>query len=205
MLNLATGSGTTAHALAVRGDDLYETPPQAVHALLSVENVPSVVWEPACGPGSIVSELRARGREVFASDLVDYGCPHSDHRRDFLMEMRAPEGTQAIVTNPPFKLAEEFVAHAKSVAPETYMLLRLAFLEGLRWQRGLAENLAQVWVFAPRLPFMHRHGYDGPKHSNSGMPFAWFVWRQGYSAPPSVGWLNWRDFNSTGEVTPCSR
>jgi hypothetical protein len=192
VVSLATGSGTTAHPLAIRGDDLYETPPVAVHELLAVEKLPKVIWEPACGPGSIVRELEAAGHTVISSDLVDYGWGH-DTRRDFLMELAAPHGVEAIVTNPPFKLAEEFAEHAKDKAPVVCLLLRLAFLEGLRWKRGLGLGLANVWVFAPRLPFMHRAGYAGPKHSNSGMPFAWFVWRDGHTAPPAVGWLNWKD------------
>jgi hypothetical protein len=117
----------------------------------------------------------------------------SDARRDFLMERNAPEGVQCIVTNPPFKLAEEFAAHACDLVPEVHMLLRLAFLEGLRWQeRGLSKGLTDVRVFAPRLPFMHRHGWDGPKNSNSGMPFAWFSWRRGYQDQPRISWINWR-------------
>jgi hypothetical protein len=192
-VTLNTGSGTVAAPLAIRGDDLYETPPCAVRSLLAVEPIPLTVWEPACGPGSIVRELRATGRAVIASDLVEYGCEDSASRIDFLMEREAPAGVPAIVTNPPFKLAEEFAAKACELAPEVYMLLRLAFLEGLRWnERGLANGLARVWVFAPRLPFMHRDGYDGPRNSNSGMPFAWFVWRRDHVGSPTIGWLNWR-------------
>jgi hypothetical protein len=63
------------HPLAERGDDLYETPPVAVEALLRVEKIPHRVWEPACGPGNIVKVLRTAGHEVLASDLVDYGDP----------------------------------------------------------------------------------------------------------------------------------
>jgi len=45
-------SGLKARAaLSERGDDLYETPAVAVTALLERETLPSVVWEPACGPG----------------------------------------------------------------------------------------------------------------------------------------------------------
>lgn len=191
--NLQTGSGTYAAPVAIRGNDLYETPPCAVRALLAVEPIPLTVWEPACGPGAIVRELRSSGRAVIASDLVDYGCTDSRGRIDFLMERSAPEGVPAIVTNPPFKNAEAFAGKAKELVPEVYMLMRLAFLEGRRWnERGLATDLARVWVFAPRLPFMHRDGYDGPKNSNSGMPFAWFVWRRGHIGAPEIGWLNWR-------------
>lgn len=194
-LDLATGSARAP--LSERGADFYATPPCAVRALLAVEPIPLTCWEPACGDGAIVSILRDSGRAVIATDLNDWGCPDSKSGIDFLMEREAPAGVPAIVTNPPFKLAEEFVEHAIKLAPEVYMLMRLAFLEGLRWrQKGFQDHLSRVWVFAPRLPFMHRHGYDGPKNSNSGMPFAWFVFHRDaarYSAA-QVRWLNPREY-----------
>ena len=189
-------TGNRVHAISERKDDLYETPAVAVQSLLQVEPIPLTVWEPCCGPGSIVRELRATGRAVIATDLVDYGCEDSVARRDFLMEREAPSGIAAIVTNPPFKLAEECVAHAVDLVPEVYMLLRVAFLEGLRWERGLGKHLARVHVFAPRLPMMHRHGWDGPVNSNSGMAFAWFVFMRDHrrvsQRGAEVSWINWK-------------
>src|SRR5450759_508794 len=100
-------------ALAERKNDLYESPPEAVRALLKAEDLPAVIWEPACGPGSIVRVLRASGRQVYATDRVDYETRDQDcHGWDFLSERQVPLGTQAIVTNPPFKNASEFVTHA---------------------------------------------------------------------------------------------
>ena len=64
-------------ALSERGDDLYETPPVAITALLGRETLPPVVWAPACGPGAIVGVLRAAGHTVIATDLNDLGCPDS--------------------------------------------------------------------------------------------------------------------------------
>ena len=116
------------HSQDVRGNDLYETSPAAVTALLRVEPLPRRIWEPAAGRGAIVNVLRAAGHEVLASDLVDYGDPTHFARRDFLME-HEPDGCQAVVTNPPYKLAEAFVAHALDLCPRVVMLLRLAFLE----------------------------------------------------------------------------
>jgi hypothetical protein len=203
-LNLATGSARAA--LSERGDDLYETPDCAVRALVAVEPVPLTVWEPACGPGAIVRILRDTGRAVVATDLVDWGCPESQSGIDFLMERQAPAGVPAIVTNPPFKLADEFAAHAVTLAPEVYMLMRGAFLEGMRWYRadeskrglGLRDHLVRVWMFAPRLPFMHRHGWAGKKNSNSGMPFAWFVFHRGAARfnAAQVRWINPRDYEA---------
>ena len=100
---------------SVRGDDLYETPAVAVEALLRVEQLPHWLWEPAAGRGAIVNVLRAAGFRVLASDLVDYGEPTHFARRDFLME-RLPDKVEAIVTNPPYKLAEQlFRSRARSL------------------------------------------------------------------------------------------
>lgn len=207
LLNMNTGN--RVHAIKDRGNDLYETPPVAVRALLNVECVPLTVWEPCCGPGLIVKELRASGRSVVAHDLVDYGCPDSKSARDFLMEREAPAGVPAIVTNPPFKLATQFVAHAIDLVPEVYMLLRVAFLEGLRWERlGLSQHLARVHVFAPRLPMMHRDGWQGPRRANSGMAFAWFSFQRNWARDggrPTVNWINWRQIEAASVMrcSPC--
>jgi hypothetical protein len=164
------------HPLKERGMDLYETPDVAVHALLRVEQLPSSIWEPACGPGRIVNVLRSAGHRVYATDLVDYGCPDSESRIDFLMEQSPGFHVGAIVTNPPFKLAGEFVAHALTLCPRVIMLMRLAFMESERRTPILdSGHLARVHVFRKRLPMMHRAGWEGRK-ANSGMAFAWFVW-----------------------------
>ena len=86
MADLATGNKRAPHS--ERGDDLYETPPEAVYALLKVETPPLFIWEPACGPGAIVRVLRHTGYEVFASDLVDYASPYQDmHGINFLTQV----------------------------------------------------------------------------------------------------------------------
>lgn len=193
MTGLATATSNKRHALSERGDDLYETPPVAVRALLRVEKLPRYIWEPACGPGAIVKELRAVGHHVFASDLCCYDPDHQDAGNwDFLLEQRCPPGFgQAIVTNPPFKLAHEFVAHALTLCPKVIMLLRLAFLESEK-RRDILDTgeLARVHVFRKRLPMMHRDGWEGPKAS-SGMAFAWFVWDTNYKGPTELNRISW--------------
>lgn len=182
----------TKAALADRKDDLYELPPEAVRALLSAEHLPQQIWEPACGPGSIVRVLRATGRDVLATDLVDYGWRGQNcHGWDFLSERALPAHIDAIVTNPPFKLANEFVAHAIHLCPKVYMLLRLAFLESTRRSPILdGGHLARVYVFRNRLPMMHRDGWEGPKVSNP-TAFAWFVWDRSHQGPTALHRISW--------------
>lgn len=181
------------HKLSDRGDDLYETPDVAVHALLRVEELPELIWEPACGPGRIARVLRDAGHLVLATDLVDYGCPDSAARRDFLTYTDSSPNIGAIVTNPPYKLAEQFVAKAIELCPLVIMLLRLAFLESER-RRSILDNgtLARVHVFRKRLPMMHRDGWEGRK-ANSGMAFAWFVWDRNHSGPTMLNRISWEN------------
>ena len=190
-------TGNLRAPLKERREDLYQTPSVAVQALLRVEDLPHRLWEPAAGRGAIVNVLRAAGHEVLASDLVDYGDPTHFARRDFLMERKIPDGCEAIVSNPPYKLAGEFVEHALDLCPRVVMLLRLAFLESER-RREILENrgLARIHVFRNRLPTMHRDGWQGPK-AGSAMCFAWFCWDRAHIGATSIDRISW-----TGEVAP---
>jgi hypothetical protein len=175
-----------------RGGDVYMTPPVAVEALLKNHPIPHRLWEPCCGSGNIVNVLRAAGHEVLASDLNDYGDPTHFYGRDFLMEHKAPDGCEAIITNPPFMLAHEFVQHALTLVPKVYMLLRLAFIESERRCDILDDGRLQcVYVFRKRLPMMHRKDWVGRK-ANSGMAFAWFCWnRNPWGRPTVIERISW--------------
>jgi len=191
MLHHSAQSGR--HPLSERGADFYSTPPEAVHALLRVETLPKNIWEPCAGDGAIAGVLRAHGHDVYASDLHDWNAMHVRSGVDFLKEMTAPIGFTTIVTNPPFALAEEFVAHALKLVPRAVMLLRLAFLEPERrsplLDRGL---LARVHVFRNRLPMIHRHGWAGPRASSSAIPFCWFVFDRSHHGPTILDRISWR-------------
>jgi hypothetical protein len=177
---------TGCHRLAERANDLYETPAVAVEALLRTEHLPHRIWEPACGPGAIVRVLRDAGHDVLATDLIDYGLDDSEAGIDFLMEWRLPDGIEAIVTNPPFKTADQFVRHALVLCPRVYMLLRLAFLESERRTAILESGfLRLVYVFRKRLPMMHRSGWEGPRAS-SALAFAWFCWDRTNPGPTEL-------------------
>jgi hypothetical protein len=182
-------SGT--HSFVERGPDFYPTPPEAVRALLRVETLPHRVWDPACGGGGITETLRAAGHRVYATDLNDWGCPDSETGVDFLATCRAP--APSIVCNPPYRLAEQFVAHACELCPHVVMLLRLAFLESQRRSPLLDHGLlARVHLFKDRLPFMHRHNWEGPRAS-SAIAFAWFVFSNNHHGPTTIDRISWRE------------
>jgi hypothetical protein len=180
--------------LSERGHDLYETPPEATIALMRVEKLPHRIWEPACGRGAIVSVLRGAGHDVVASDIENYGIPITAPGywcRDFLLEHTAPVGTEAIITNPPYRSAAAFVRHALTLCPRVVMLLRLAFLESMS-RTDILEGgkLARVYIFRNRLPMMHRDGWAGPRAS-SAIPFGWFCWDASHNGKPELDRISW--------------
>ncbi len=185
------------HSLADRQWDCYQTPAVAVRALLAHETFPKVVWEPACGPGAIARVLMAAGHTVYASDLIDYGFGTAG--LNFLTARAAPPGCECIITNPPFKDAEAFVAKALELVPRVAMLLRLGFLEAQRssgilddWKMGFKR----IHVFKNRLPTMHRHGWKGPK-AGSSLAFAWFCWDRRHYAPATINRISWAPEDGT--------
>jgi hypothetical protein len=182
--------GAERDPLSERGDDLYSTPYGATRALMKAERLPRHIWEPAAGHGAIVKVLREAGHAVLASDLVDYGEPTHFHGRDFLMEYTAPIGCECIVTNPPYKLADQFARHAIELCPKVCMLLRLLFLEGTSRADILDRGLARVHLFSNRLPRMHRESWDGPQASST-VAFAWFVWERHHTGPTELHRITW--------------
>lgn len=178
--------GAARHSFADRGNDLYETPACATRALIRTGELPPDggsgmdLWEPCAGRGAISRELRAAGHGVLATDLVTYDGADEGilTGRDFLMEQHRPR-VEAIVTNPPYKLADQFIRHGLSLGLPVIVLLRLMAIEGASRSDLIDKHLRRVWAGIERLPFMHRDGWEGPKNSNSGAPFAWFVFEPG--------------------------
>lgn len=168
-------------------DDFYATPPRCTEALLSVETFPHRVWEPACGDGAISRVFVDAGHEVVSTDLVDRGFGVA--RRDFLFEttLAAP----AVVTNPPFKLADEFTLHALHLGAEKVAIFqRTAWLEGRARHAALwlPHPPARIWQFCGRQTLWR--GDDVDKKDKGGtIAFAWFVWDRAHQGPPSLGWL----------------
>jgi len=169
-------------------DDFYPTPPEMTRALLSVEKFVGPIWEPACGDGAMSRELEAAGYAVTSTDLIDRG--YGQGGRDFLVEREPAEN---IITNPPFKLVEEFIKHAVQCANRKVAILgRLGLLEGQARRKLWDEHpMARVWVFSRRVACVKPGDAEyGSKGGKGGMiAYAWYVWDQGHNGKPEIGWL----------------
>lgn len=181
-VNHAANAGQ--HSYADRGYDAYMTPACATRALLSAEQPPHWCWDPCAGRGAIAKVLRDAGHAAICSDIVERDFP-LHFVRDFLAEAEAP-AAQCVITNPPYRLAQQFVEHALDLVPVVMMLLPLRFLASER-RTGILEGgkLHRVHIFRNRLPMMHRDGWTGPRASSS-IDFAWFVWRHDHAGPITV-------------------
>lgn len=173
-------------------EDYYATHPDMVRDLLNAgAPLRQRVWEPACGAGHIVNVLRERGHDVYATDIVDRGCPDFQ-QWDFLWEFEScPAGDVDIITNPPYTAGLEFVERALAyVQPgaNVWMLLRLQFLEG-KARRRLYDVAppADVWVFSERRTCA-KNG-DFSKADGGAVAYAWFHWVKGYNKRTTIKWL----------------
>jgi hypothetical protein len=169
-------------------DDFYPTPPELTLPLLAVEDFAGGVWEPACGDGAISRELENAGIVTVSTDLVDRG--YGESRRDFLFERAMPAGCQHIITNPPFKLGEQFWDRACSLAPgKVAFLCRLTWLESMkRMELFRRWPLARVWICPWRPKF--QRGRMATNEDNSGMlAHAWYVRDPAHQGPTQLHWL----------------
>jgi hypothetical protein len=171
---------------------------------MDAEQLPRCIWEPAAGRGAIVQVLRDAGHTIITSDLVDYGF-QLDFVGDFLAQTTAPSGCECILTNPPFKIVDRFIAHALDLCPRVIVLARLALLESVRRTEILEQRgLARLHVFRERLPMMHRDGWTGPRASSS-MPFGWFVWQRGHAGSTVVDRISTNPITKISSSRGCDR
>ena len=94
-----------------------------------------------------------------------------------------------IVTNPPYKYAQEFIEHALELIEDgnkVCMFLKVQFLEGKR-RRALFEKHPPrtVWVSSSRI----RCGKNGT-FKTSMVAYGWFIWTKGHKGETTIRWFN---------------
>jgi hypothetical protein len=159
--------------------DLYETPEWVTRAL--VPHIPDRVrsiWEPACGSGKMVGALAGTGT-IWGSDI--------DTGEDFLAHPNADE-FEAIITNPPYALATEFIEHATRLMSRPLgmvaMLLRTDFDHAKSRQRLFALHPA----FAKKVVLTKRIKWFEDSKGQPSFNHAWFIWDWKHEGPPTLAY-----------------
>jgi hypothetical protein len=159
---------------ARKANDLYETPEWVTEALLPHLPKGLHIWEPACGSGQMVRVL-ARQHSVEATDIVT--------GTDFLKSANS-YGCTAVITNPPYNLATEFIEHALTQADFVAMLLRADF-DSAKSRKHLFGDCKQ---FARKLVLTKRIRWFEDSKGSPSFNHAWFIWDRQHQGPPTLAY-----------------
>ena len=114
--SIYTTIGASNHSKTEReANDYYATDPKALELLLEEESFNNKVWECACGGGHLSKVLLEKGYDVLSSDIFDRGCPNTKII-NFLEILESDFNDRDIITNPPYKYAQEFVEQALKIS-----------------------------------------------------------------------------------------
>lgn len=156
--------------------DAYMTRPPGTLALLEHVRLPKRILEPCCGDGRIVGVLRAAGHEVEAFDIADHGFPCE--KLDFLTSAYYG-AADAIVTNPPYSCADQFIRHALAQM-ERRMGMVAMLLQHLHDTAAGRMDLFQHPAFALKLTLTFRLDWvdpqPGQKRRSPRFNHSWYVW-----------------------------
>jgi len=167
--------------------DYYATAPEAAEWLLKIENLQNNIWECACGEGHLSRVFEERGYNVRSTDLIDRNFGQGGV--DFLQQNDIWRGD--IVTNPPYREAEQFIKHGLDIVPDgskVCMFLKIQFLEGKARKKLFAEHPPKrVWVSSSRIKCGNNGNFS---NSSSMMALAWYIWEKGYVGDTVLKWFN---------------
>lgn len=158
--------------------DDFPTPPWSTRALcewlIAAGITPfNLARDPAANRGHMVKPLAEYFTHVDASDIHDYGAGFPVE--DYLFGP-PPDSVDWTITNPPFRLAEQFIERALATSTEgVAMIVRSAFLEGVgRHERLFRQSPpSDILQFSERV-VMHK-GKLSAKGS-SATAYCWLVW-----------------------------
>jgi len=154
---------------------------------------PIVAHDPCCGNGNIPSVAASLGIEMTGADLINRAAGRYPVR-DFLAdEIVYPN----IITNPPYKIAEEIIRHALSHVHPGGLVAALV-MEKFLYSQGRQPLFAlreceKVLILSrrPSMPPGKLLAEKGEACRGGGFAnYAWVVWRVGKAAPgASIAWL----------------
>ena len=170
--------------------DDFPTPKWATRALMEYvlklknPNHMSCI-EPACGRGYMSTVLNDYFGTVLSSDIYEYGY---SEKKDFLAETTLAE-TDWLITNPPFKLAEAFIAKGLKITSQgVAVLVRTVFLESIGRYNRLFSKYPPTMVaqFSERVPIV-KGRVD--QRASTATGYAWIVWDNKFEEETKIVWI----------------
>lgn len=169
--------------------DAYMTPTWATDILtreIATRLRPgATIWEPAAGTGQMAQALQMAGYRVVSSDIhapTDSGTLQSNRLLvgDFLDEgcPFLPFGFDAIVTNPPYKRAEDFVRRALALTRPTGGLVAMLLGAKFDWGKTRSDIFSDCPAWGLKIVIVDRIVWFDPQPGDSSPSedHAWYVW-----------------------------
>lgn len=161
--------------------DAYETPEWATMALIPHLRPLEKIWEPACGTGKMLRALQKAGLYVIGTDIVI--MPEMD-----FLQSEPNGGTDAIITNPPYVLAREFIGRALGLMEPAggivAMLLRTDF-DHAKTRQYLFANCPP---FAKKVVLTKRIQWFEDSKGAPSFNHAWFIWDWQHQGAPTLAY-----------------
>jgi hypothetical protein len=160
--------------------DLYETPEWVTHALIDGHlRKMDIVWEPACGSGKMTRALGVLDAEIYSTDIA-FGA-------DFF-DTPPPKGCDAIITNPPYELATEFIERSlemvRPLAGQVAMLLRTDF-DHAKTRSNLFSGSP---AFRKKVVLTKRIKWFEDSKGQPSFNHAWFIWDWKHQGAPILAY-----------------
>ena len=175
-----------------QNEDYYATTPKAAELLLELETFSPNIWECACGEGHLSKVFESKGYNVRSSDLMDRGF--GEIETDFL-GIDNIEWSGDVITNPPYKYAQEFVEKSLQIIPtgnKVAMFLKLQFMEGKGRKNLFLKNPPKtIYVSSSRLMCAKNAEFEKMvAGGGSAVAYAWYVWEKGFIGTTELKWFN---------------
>jgi hypothetical protein len=147
--------------------DNYPTPIPLIIELekLGILKRRVVYHDPGCGDGQLVNTINSLGYKCTGDDIRMTG-------NDFLLDTRKRE---AILTNAPFSIYDDFILHAKEVSPIVISIGKTNFFGShSRTTNGLWRNLKFVYTFDRQIDY--RTPLGSMELNVGNLVTCWYVW-----------------------------
>lgn len=161
--------------------DLYETPAWVTDAVIPHLRRPlGCVWECASGSGKMVRPLQAAGFHVVSSDISEGD--------DFLRQIAPMGGADAIVTNPPYELATEFIDRAITLTERTDGLVAMLLRTDFDHAKTRSRLFANCSSFAKKVVLTKRIQWFEDSKGSPSFNHAWFIWDWRHQGAPTLAY-----------------
>lgn len=175
--------------------DNYPTLPFCIHRIIEALDLPRGRWyEPCAGEGMLIHAVQDKlaGIEWFANEprvealrLLSELVPTSRiTQSDYLRLEAGPDDISVVITNPPFRIAEDFIHKTLAMFPRAHVvvLLRLEFIapasKNNRRHKLMTTYAPDIYVLPNRPGFREDTGKRTPKKGSSdASEYCWICWR----------------------------